>query len=159
MNTGTLQWEQGSPVMKTGFSCGNWLWAIQGLGLQWSETKIHMYLCISISYYLWLSILVSMCPAVSSLKKTALHIVVNEFLTAVFSFYQIFSQFQYFHGKKPFVDFSWKRILIKKRMQPTPKGISPHCYTLIQVSDGQFVDIDDGRHQYISWTFGLPTMA
>ena len=66
-----------------------------------------MYLCISISYYLWLSILVSMCPAVSSLKKkTALHIVVNEFLTAVFSFYQIFSQFQYFHGKKPFVDFS-----------------------------------------------------
>jgi hypothetical protein len=41
----------------------------------------------------------------------------------------------------------------------TPKVISPHCNTLIQVSDGQFVDIDDGRHQYISWTFGLPTMA
>ena len=64
-----------------------------------------MYLCISISYYLWLSILVSMCPAVSSLKKTALHIVVNEFLAAVFCFYQIFSQLQYFLGKERFVDF------------------------------------------------------
>ena len=42
MKTGTLQWEQGYPVMKTGIPCGNWLigsflWALQGLGLQWRD--------------------------------------------------------------------------------------------------------------------------
>ena len=60
---------------------------------------------IDLLLYLWLSIFMSMCPVVSSLKKTAFHIVVNEFLTPVFCFYQIFSQFQYFLVKKRLVNF------------------------------------------------------
>ena len=48
MKTGTLQWEKGSPLMKTGFSLWELahrefpvrVWAIQGLGLQWSLRKI-----------------------------------------------------------------------------------------------------------------------
>ena len=40
MKTGSLQWEQGSTVMKTGFPCvekltGKTLFSLQGMGLQW----------------------------------------------------------------------------------------------------------------------------